>query len=405
MAVTLNKLTDAGVKSAAPGDYGDGGGLYLQVTPTGSKSWVFRYKWRGKTTRLGLGALHAVSLKDARQKATGYRKLLADDINPRGTKSAVIPTFGEAFGEFVKAQGGSWSSTKHAKQWHMTIDTYCKALKHQPVDQIDVAHVQDALQSIWYAKPETARRVRQRIAKVLGFAAARKWRGRENPADWKNNLEHIFKANNEGEKKHHRALPYPEAPAFMRELASREAMSARMLELAILTGSRTNEVTGARWEDVDLEKGEWARVAGSMKARRSHTVYLGLKGLALLKKMHLLTGQGDFVFPGQRGRRMSNMAMLTLLDRMKRREDTTAHGFRSTLTDWANEETHYPRAVIEMTLAHAIENKTEAAYRRGELATKRRALLTDWEKFLETGKTSASTGNSEGVARDEFVRR
>jgi len=348
---------------------------------------VFRYKWRGKTTRLGLGALHAVSLKDARQKATGYRKLLADDINPRGTKSADIPTFGEAFGEFVKAQGGSWSNTKHAKQWHMTMDTYCKALKHQPVDQIDVAHVQDALQPIWYAKPETARRVRQRIAKVLGFAAARKWRGRDNPADWKNNLEHIFKANNEGEKKHHRALPYPEAPAFMRELAGREAMSARMLELAILTGSRTNEVTGARWEDVDLEKGEWSRVAGSMKARRSHTVYLGPKGLALLKKMHLLTGQDDYVFPGQRGRRMSNMAMLTLLDRMKRREDTTAHGFRSTLTDWANEETHYPRAVIEMTLAHAIENKTEAAYRRGELAAKRRSLLTAWERFLETGKT------------------
>lgn len=251
MAVILNKLTDSAVRSAGPGDYGDGGGLYLQVTPSGSKSWVFRYKWRGKTTRLGLGAVHAVSLKEARHKAASHRKLLADDINPRDTKTADIPTFGEAFEEFVKAQGASWSNAKHAKQWRMTIDTYCKTLKRQPVDHIDVAHVQDALQPIWYTKPETARRVRQRIAKVLGFAAARKWRSRENPADWKNNLEHIFKANNEGEKAHHRALPYQEAPAFMRELAGREAMSARMLELAILTGSRTNEVTGARWQDID----------------------------------------------------------------------------------------------------------------------------------------------------------
>lgn len=387
MAVTLNKLTDGFVKSAGPGDYGDGGGLYLQVTPSGAKSWVFRYKWRGKTTRLGLGPLHAVSLREARFKAAEHRRLLADDINPRDTRSSEIPTFGEAFEEFVRAQGTSWSNTKHAKQWHMTVEKYAKKLLPIPVDQIEVGHVQQVLQPIWYAKPETARRLRQRISKVLGFAAARKWRSRENPADWENNLEHILKSNTNGEKQHHRALPYSEAPAFMRELAAREALSARMLELAVLTGSRTNEVTGARWEHIDLEKGEWARPAGTMKARRNHTVYLGPKALELLKRVRLLSGDGEFVFPGQRGGRVSNMAMLTLLTRMGRRKDTTAHGFRSTLTDWANEVTHYPRAVIEMTLAHAIENKTEAAYRRGDLAAKRRALLQDWEEFLETGVT------------------
>ena len=219
MAVTLNKLSDGSVKSAGPGDYGDGGGLYLQVSPSGAKSWIFRYKWRGKTTRLGLGPLHAVSLREARLKAAERRRLLADDVNPRDTRSSEIPAFGEAFNEFVKAQGASWSNKKHSAQWQMTMDVYAKSLKNLPVDQIEVGHIQQVLQPIWYSRPETARRVRQRIAKVLGFAAARKWRSRENPADWAGNLEHILKSNTDGAEQHYRAMPYIEAPAFMRELA------------------------------------------------------------------------------------------------------------------------------------------------------------------------------------------
>ena len=387
MAVSLNKLTDGFVKSAGPGDYGDGGGLYLQVTETLSRSWLFRYKWHGKTNRIGLGPTHAVSLREARAKAAECRRLLADDINPRETRSSEIPTFGQAFEEYVKAQGPAWSNKKHAAQWHMTINTYAKKLLPIPVDQVDVGHVQAVLAPIWYTKGETARRLRQRIARVLGFASVRKWRSRENPADWKDNLDHILKDNKPREKSHHRAMPYKDLPTFMKELAERRAPSARMMEFAILTASRTGEVLNARWDQIDLEQATWTRPAIIMKARVTHTVFLGAKAVELLRQMKEITGTRKNVFIGPRGGKMSNMAMLTLLDRMGRREDTTTHGFRSALVDWAHEETSHERYVVEMALAHAIENKTEAAYRRGTLEQKRRALTEDWESFLTTGVT------------------
>lgn len=396
VAVSLNKLTDGFMKSAGPGDYGDGGGLYLQVTETLSRSWLFRYKWHGKTNRIGLGATHAVSLKEARAKAAECRRMLADDINPRETRSTDIPTFGEAFAEYVKAQGPAWSNKKHAAQWHMTINTYAKKLLAIPVDQVDVGHIQTVLTPIWYTKGETARRLRQRIARVLGFAAVRKWRSRENPAEWKDNLDHILKDNKSREKKHHRAMPYNDLPTFMQELSGRVAPSARMMEFTIVTGSHTGEVINARWDQIDLKEATWTRPATVMKARVTHTVFLGPKAVELLTRQHAITGTRKNVFIGPRGGKMSNMAMLTLLDRMERRDDTTTHGFRSALVDWANEETNHERHVTEMALAHTIENKTEAAYRRGTLELKRRALMEDWETYLTTGVTPKRTAYDGG---------
>ena len=258
-----------------------------------------------------------------------------------------------------------------------------------PVAAIDAGLVVRVLDPIWAAKPETATRVRGRIEAVLDAATVRGFRQGPNPAQWKGNLAHILPARAKVRKvEHHAALPIDDTPEFLDALRRREGMAARALEFAILTAARTGEVLGARWGEIDLDAKVWTVSAGRMKAGREHRVPLSEAALAVLGTVRPLAVMRDGkpelaapVFPGpRRALPMSNMVMLMLLRRMKR-GDLTAHGFRSTFSDWAAERTGYPREVVEMALAHAVENKVEAAYRRGDLFDKRRKLMDAWAGF------------------------
>jgi integrase len=389
-------------KAKGPAVLHDGGGLYLRVSPTGAKSWVFRFQLDGKRRDMGLGPYPDISLAEARRRATEHRKLRHDGIDPLEAKKAERKaqrlsvarsrTFRETAEEFVSRNEASWRNAKHRQQWRSTLGTYVyPVLGELPVAAIDVGLIVQVLDPIWSDKPETASRVRGRIEAVLDAATVRGFRQGPNPAQWKGNLAHVLPARARVRKVTHlAALPFDEMQGFLMALRGREGMAARALEFAIFTAARTDEVLGAPWDEVDLDAKVWAIPAERMKGGREHRVPLSEAALAVLEQVRPLAlkrdGQPDPsapVFPGpRRALPMSNMTMLMLLRRMKR-NDLTVHGFRSTFSDWAAERTAYPREVVEMALAHAVENKVEAAYRRGDLFEKRRRLMTDWARFCE----------------------
>jgi integrase len=241
-----------------------------------------------------------------------------------------------------------------------------------------------ALEPIWKAKPETASRLRGRIEAVLDWATVRGYRKGENPARWRGHLDKLLPARAKIQKVvHHPALPYSEIADFMVSLRNQEGIAARALEFLILTAARTGEIIGAGWDEVDLDERVWVIPEARMKAGREHRVPLSGPALAIVKQMNEIR-ESDFVFPGgKKGRPLSNMAMLALLKRIGR-NDLTTHGFRSTFRDWAAERTTFSREVIEMALAHTIENKVEAAYRRGDLFRKRRQLMEAWARYCGT---------------------
>ena len=255
-----------------------------------------------------------------------------------------------------------------------------------PVQAIDVALVMKVLEPIWHSKPETASRLRGRIEAVLDWAKVREYRNGENPARWRGHLDKLLPARSKIQKvEHDPALPYDEIAEFIDVPRCQEGIAARALEFLILTTARTGEVIGARWDEIDLNDKLWVVSEERMKAGREHRVPLSAAALGLLEKMREAR-EGDFVFPGaKRGKPLSNMAMLKLLERMGR-DDLTTHGFRSTFRDWAAERTNFPRDVVEMALAHSIENKVEAAYRRGDLFQKRRQLMEAWSRFCEINR-------------------
>jgi integrase len=232
-------------------------------------------------------------------------------------------------------------------------------------------------------KTETASRLRGRIEVILDWASVRKYREGENPARWKGHLDTLLPARSKVQKvKHHTALPYAEADLFMAELRHQDSVSARGLELLILTAARTSEVLKATWEEIDIDDGVWTISPERMKSAKEHRVPLSSAALNVLAEMKK-SAQNAFVFPGMRNNTsLSNMAFLQLLKRMGR-PDLTAHGFRSTFRDWAAERTNFPSDVAEMALAHAVSNKVEAAYRRGDLFEKRRQLMEAWAAFVD----------------------
>jgi integrase len=390
------------MKAKGPAVLHDGGGLYLRVSATGAKSWVFRFQLDGKRRDMGLGPYPDISLAEARGRATEHRKQRHDGIDPLDAKAAQRHaqrlsaakgrTFREVAEEFIGRNEAGWRNAKHRQQWRNTLATYAyPKLGELPVAAIDTGLVVHVLDSIWAEKPETASRVRGRIEALLDAATVRGYREGPNPAQWKGNLAHVLPARAKVRKvAHHAALPFDEMPAFLTALRSREGMAARALEFAILTVARTGEVLGARWGEIDLAARIWTVPAERMKAGREHRVPLSDAVVAVLEKVRPLAlmrdGEPDPtapVLPGpRRALPMSNMTMLMLLRRMKR-ADLTAHGFRSTFSDWAAERTAYPREVVEMALAHAIENKVEAAYRRGDLFEKRWQLMDAWARFCE----------------------
>ena len=408
MAKTLDKLSPLKVERLkAPGLHSDGGGLYLQISANGARSWIFRYRMGGRKTPrdMGLGSLNDVSLAAARLNAAAKRGQIQQGIDPiearkRDKVVAALDlskaiTFKDCAEAYIAAHREGWRNEKHAAQWTATLEVYAyPKLGKLPVRDVDVGHVLKVLEqkcddlegkpTFWSGKTETASRVRGRIEVILDWAKVRQYRAGENPARWRGNLEHSLPARNKVQKvTHHAALPYAEMGTFMQSLRHEEATAARALEFLILTATRTSEAIGVRWDEIDQDKALWVIPADRMKTGKEHRIPLSAPALAIIKQL-AKTKESEFVFPGvKKGKALSTNALLKHLTRMDR-NDITAHGFRSTFRDWAAESTNYPRDVAEMALAHTIGDKVEAAYRRGDLMEKRKRMMDDWAKFCGT---------------------
>jgi integrase len=379
----------AAAKEKRPGRYSAGDGLYLQVGAGGGKSWVFRYQRDGVPRHMGLGGFGVLSLAEARQRAHEARKLLLDGIDPLENrraqrteallKAARDITFRTCAQEFIASQEAGWRNSDHKRQWRSTLDRYVYPyIGDLPVATIDATQVLAVLKPIWISKRETASRIRGRIESILNLATALKYRAGENPARWRGNLEHLLSEHKKSEVvKHHPALPYSQVAAFLADLRTRQGTAALALEVTILTALRSGEALRAEWREIDLQARIWTIPKERMKGGREHKVPLVPRVVEILETLP----RGRYVFPGSRPDRPLNVAaMLRVIARMKRTGITT-HGFRSTFRDWASETTNHPNRVVEMALAHAIGDDVERAYRRGDLLTKRTALMGDWADF------------------------
>jgi integrase len=354
----------------------------------------YRFKEAGRLREIGLGPLHTISLAEARQKAVECRKTRIEGKDPLAEKraqrarqrldAATAMTFKDCAENYIAAHRAGWRNPKHAAQWPATLSTYVHPIiGGLPVQAIDTAIVMKAIEPIWTTKPETANRVRGRIEAILDWAAVRGYRQGENPARWRGHLDHLLPNKAKIRRVEHRpALPYAEIGTFMAELRRQDGIGARALEFAILTGARTSEVIGARWDEFDFAERLWIVPAERMKSGREHRVPLSQPALAVIEYVTAIR-QNALVFPGARANRLlSHMTMLNALQRMER-TDITPHGFRSTFRDWAAERTGFPAEVAEMALAHTISGKVEAAYRRGDLFEKRRQIMDAWAKFCD----------------------
>lgn len=392
MARALHKLTDRQCeqKREKRGRLADGGGLYLSHTAAGAKSWVFVWQRGGKFREMGLGSYPLISLKRARELAHEVRQILAeggDPIAARKEDAAKVVTFGDVADSFIESMESGWDNPKHRAQWRMTLgDTYCKALRARPITEVSTDDVLSVLRPIWTKKAETASRLRGRIERVLDHAKAKGLRSGENPALWRGHLDHILPPRKKLSRGHHAALPYAEAPAFMKRLREAPGLAAMALELTILCATRTSETLEAKWSEFDLKSAVWTVPAERMKARRPHRVPLSPRAVEILREIKDFALSDTWVFPSatrhqKESRPLSNMAMTAVLKRMKL-EDVTVHGFRSSFRDWTAEETHFPREIAEAALAHVVGDATERAYRRGDALAKRRELMEAWSNYL-----------------------
>ena len=398
----LNRLSAKTVASKKhPGLYCDGGGLYLQVAPSGSKTWIFRFRspLTQKLRDMGLGSLHSVGLPEAREKAAAQRTALLGGLDPieareegnrhKTLEAAKAVTFAHCAASYIESHKAGWRNEKHAEQWTKTIETYAEpTIGPLPVQAVDTGLVLKILEPIWSMKPETASRLRGRIENILDWAKARGYRSGENPARWKGHLNQLLPALSKKHRvTHHKAMPFPEVGAFVSNLRELSGISARCLEFTILTAARTNEAINAKAEEFDLTNATWTIPASRMKAKREHRVPLSPRAVEIVRKMLKL--EQDYVFPSTRkGKPVSNMAMLNLLDRMD--VDVTVHGFRSSFRDWAAERTAFSHEVCELALAHTISNAAEAAYRRGDLFEKRGKLMSTWADYINTPRTEGA---------------
>ena len=379
----MRTLTDREVKSLLkrPGMHRVAPGLYLRVTDSKRAYWMLRYTSAGKTREMSLGGYESLTLLEATAKASAQRLALKKEgIDPLAAKRLEKQrekgtTFKDVATDLIEAKRPAWKNTKHAAQWSATLETYAyPTLGSLDVADIDTEHVLKVLQPIWTAKHETATRLRQRMEAVMDAATARKLRDGANPARWKGHLDKLLSAIPKAMRvSHHPALPWADLPAFMSKLRGKDTISARALEFTILTACRTGEVTGAKWAEFDLDSSLWIIPGARMKAKREHRVALSTQAVELLRKLPRIDGN-DHVFPGARtGRPLSNMGMLEMLRGL--RPGLTVHGFRSTFRDWVSDATNYSPELAEMALAHTVQNRVEAAYRRGDLLERRRALM------------------------------
>jgi integrase len=383
----LKSLTARQVETARPGKYGDGGGLQLVVSPSGSRKWVLRFLWRGKAREMGLGAMPTVGLAEAREKALAARRLVKSGVDPIADRksSKSVPTFGEMADEVISSLTAGFRNEKHRAQWIMTMTVYAAPLRSKPVDAITTADVLAVLKPLWTRAPATAIRLRGRIERVLNAAKAKGFRSGENPAAWRGHLDHLLSRRAKVEQAHHAAMPYAEIPAFIARLREDESVAALALEFAILTAARSGEVLGMLWSELDLEARVWTIPPARMKAGREHRAPLSEPALAILAKLSPVRAS-EFVFPGRRSDRPLSAPALNMVLRRTPRQDgeaATVHGMRSAFRDWVGNETHFPREVAEAALAHQVGNAVEQAYRRSDALEKRRALMAAWGSFCE----------------------
>jgi integrase len=348
---------------------------------------VFIFRWHGKPTEIGFGSARDVTLARARELAKQARSNLAEGTNPKDLrKPSKDATFGECADRLIEAMRPSWRNDKHAAQWKMTLLHYAAPLRRLPVSKVGTDDVLSVLKPLWNAKMETASRLRGRIERVLDAAKAQGLRSGENPARWRGHLDQLLPKRQRLTRGHHAAMPYAEVPSFVSDLRSRRATAALALEFAILTAARSGEVLGARWKEFDLDRAIWTVPAERMKAGREHRVPLSVRALRIVADLEV-SRTSDFVFSGEKpDRPLSGMPLKMMLRRMKV-ENATVHGFRSSFRDWAAECTNFRNEVCEAALAHVIENKAEAAYRRGDLFDKRRKLMDAWAVYCGTPKS------------------
>jgi integrase len=385
MALT-GKLTKKLVENLSAGRHGDGGGLHLVVDPSGARRWIVRVVVKGQKnkkggplrTDFGLGGADIVTLNQARERALEYRRMAKQGLNPRFNANREVPIFEEIAQQVHIDRMPTWKSEKHGQQWMTTLRAYAfPKIGRMPVDSIGQPEVLMCLAPIWTEKHETARRLSQRIKIVLDVAKSKGHRTGENPVTAIHDAQVLPKVN--AKPKHHKAMMWQDVPAFYADLKARDAMAAKALRLTCLTGSRTNEVLGMRWEEIDFEARLWTCPVERMKTGEEHRVPLTDEMLAIIEPLRAM--KSDFVFEGQkRNKPLSNMSMLMLLRRMGV-EGVTVHGFRSTFRDWASEMANAPREVAEMSLSHRVGSDVERAYARSDLLDKRRVLMDKWSKF------------------------
>ncbi len=415
IAKELQPLAVSRINSVGLNFVGGVAGLALQVTETGAKSWILRIKIAGKRREIGLGAYTSTNgVAEARKKALEVRDNRAKGIDPVEAKRtarsllaasrAGAVTFNQCAVAYIKVKSPEWVNAKHVQQWSNTLSTYAYPIIGELIIRdVSQAHVMQILEPIWSIKTETAVRLRGRLEKILDWATVSGYRTGDNPARWKGHLDTLLASPKKIAKiEHFSALSFIQLGAFMVELRKIEGMSARALEFSIVCASRSGEVRGASWSEIDLNKSVWTIPADRMKMKVEHRVPLTDEAIALLKAIPRIGGT-DLIFPNIKGTALSDMALTATLRRMDASKfdadgkgwrdadgrTITQHGFRSSFRDWSSERTSYPRDVCEMALAHAIGDKVEAAYRRGDLFEKRTRLMRDWSKFCGTIQTKA----------------
>jgi integrase len=373
-------------------------GLYLTVEHKRNASWGLRYQLHKQTHWMGLGSAllgDGRTLDEAREAAKAAREKLRSKVDPLDARRADQAaarvaalkqlTFAEAAAQFIEQNEVKWKNPRHIEQWTTTLATYAYPIIGKlPVATIDTPLVLKCVEPIWKNKNATASRLRGRIESVLDWATVRDYRSGENPARWKGHLEHVLPNGGEVAKvEHHPALPYADMPAFVAKLRTRQGTAAQALLFSILTAARTNEVIGARWDEIDFAAKTWTVPAGRMKAGKEHKVPLCDAAVALLRGLYRDSDGDGFLFIGSRpGTALNAKGLHRLLARMG--VAVTVHGFRSSFRTWAAEQTNFPREVAEQALAHTISDKTERAYKRTTLFDKRRQLMSAWCKFCMT---------------------
>jgi integrase len=392
------KLRAADLDRLPDGFHGDGNCLYARIGPGHARSWVYRYRAGARLVDVGLGSMRSLTLADARARAARITAQRLDGIDPREARQSAkaarrasvktakkeAVTFGEIFERYLADHRAAWSSDKHAANWRAQLTKHAlPRLERMPVSKIDVDVVVRILRPIWTTIPETAGRIRLRLEKVLDYAKVHGHRSGDNPARLAGNLALILPSHARiARVEHFAAMPWREIPIFYAHLAAMEPVTAKALQLIILTAIRTSDALNAPWSEIDFEQAVWAIPAARMKARRAHRVPLSAPALVILRALEALgSAPGAPIFPNPGGKFYSNVAILALLRRMGRR-DVTVHGFRSSFRDWMSEATDFRPEIAEAALAHAVPDATVAAYARSDFFDRRRALMDQWAAFV-----------------------